>query len=151
MPVTTAPSTEAMAAIVDRINTGSEYPLMVSAEYGEQIIDPLEDISGLRVDVASEDEEQLHETLATEDRTTHTLRIWVRKKVTDTSNDTIDALKLLVRKIYQRVNNFNSSDGRVKVWECDFDPKQCPNKDILKQHWLFVANMSLRVEVEASA
>lgn len=150
MAVTIAPSSEAMSAIVDQINDGESYDLDVVARYGALIIDPLEEVTGLRVDVVSETEEQLVETLDVEDRSTHQIRIWMRRKVSSVSSDEIDQLKLIFRQIYQRVNNFNSSDGRVKVWDVEIDPIEVPIKSILQQSWLFVASLVLRVEVEAS-
>lgn len=150
MAVTIAPSSEAMSAIVDQINSGGSYDLDVVARYGVLIIDPLEEVTGLRVDVVSEAEEQLVETLDVEDRSTHQIRIWMRKKVSSVSSDETDQLKLIFRQIYQRVNNFDSSDGRVKVWDAEIDPIEVPIKSILQQSWLFVASLVLRVEVEAS-
>ena len=150
MAVTIAPSSEAMSAIVDQINDGGAYDLDVVARYGALIIDPLEEVTGLRVDVVSETEEQLVETLDVEDRSTHQIRIWMRKKASSVSSDEIDQLKLIFRQIYQRVNNFDSSDGRVKVWDAEIDPIEVPIKSILQQSWLFVASLVLRVEVEAS-
>jgi len=149
MAVTQSPSTEAMSAIVEQINSGTAYELSVTAAYSETLDDELEDIPDLRVDVVQEEEEQLNETLDVEDRTSHMIRVWIRKRTP--TQDEIDAVKLIVRQIWQRVNNFNSSNGRVKVWECDMDPKEVPNKMILKQSGLFVASMLMRVEVEASA
>ena len=150
MAVTIAPSVEAMQAIVDRINSGETYCLPLAAKYSETLVDPLEEISDLRCDVARESEEQLVETLTVEDRTSHVIRIWLRKKVNSVSADELDPLKLLFRQIFQRVNNYDTSDKRVTVWECDVDPKEVPIKDILQQAWLFVATLVLRVEVEAS-
>lgn len=150
MAVTIAPSSEAMSAIVDQINSGGTYDLDVVARYGALLIDPLEEVIGLRVDVVSETEEQLVETLDVEDRSTHQIRVWMRKKVSSVSSDEIDQLKLIFRQIYQRVNNFDSSDGRVKVWDVEIDPIEVPIKSILQQSWLFVASLVLRVEVEAS-
>lgn len=142
-----------MTELVKHINSGTGYCVDVKAEYTEQLIDELEDISGqgLRVDVVTEDEETLNETLAVEDRVSLNIRIWMRKKVAAITTDEIDPLKLAFRQIYQRVNNFNSSDRRVMVWECDYDSKEVPDKDILRQSHLFVASLLLRVEVEASA
>jgi uncharacterized protein involved in tellurium resistance len=150
MAVTIAPSSEAMSLIVDQINSGGAYDLDVVARYGALIIDPLEEVTGLRVDVVGETEEQLVETLDVEDRSTHQIRIWMRKKVSSVSSDEIDQLKLIFRQIYQRVNNFDSSDGRVKVWDAEIDPIEVPIKSILQQSWLFVASLVLRVEVESS-
>jgi hypothetical protein len=149
MAVTQSPSTEAMSAIVEQINSGTAYELSVTAAYSETLDDELEDIPDLRVDVVQEEEEQLNETLDVEDRTSHMIRVWIRKRTP--TRDDIDAVKLIVRQIWQRVNNFNSSNTRVKVWECDMDPKEVPNKTILKQSGLFVASMLMRVEVEASS
>jgi len=151
MAVTIAPSTEAMQAICEQINGGGAYSLAVAATYSEVLIDPLEEISALRVDVVTEAEEQLDETLAVEDRTSIVLSIWMRKKVDSLDTDELDYLKLMFRQIFQRVNNFNSSDGRVTVWEVDIEPKEVPIKSILQQAGLFVARLVLRVEVEASA
>ena len=150
MAVTIAPSTEAMQAIVARINSATTYCLAVVAEYRETLVDPLEEITDLRCDVVSESEEQLVETLAIEDRTSHVLRIWVRKKLDNLTPDEIDPLKLLFRQIFQRVNNYDTTDRRVTVWECDIEPKEVPLKDFLQQAGLFVASIVLRVEVEAS-
>jgi len=150
MAVTIAPSTEAMQAIVARINSATTYCLAVVAEYRETLVDPLEEITDLRCDVVSESEEQLVETLSPEDRTSHVLRIWLRKKLDNLTPDEIDPLKLLFRQIFQRVNNYDTTDRRVTVWECDIEPKEVPLKDFLQQAGLFVASIVLRVEVEAS-
>ena len=150
MAVTIAPSVEAMQAIVDRINTGETYCLDLAAKRSETLVDPLEEISELRCDVVSESEEQLVETLDVEDRTSHIIRIWLRKKLSYITPDEIDPLKLLFRQLFQRVNNYDTTDGRVKVWECEVDSKEVPIKDFLQQAGLFVASVVLRVEVEAS-
>lgn len=150
MAVTIAPSVEASQAIVDAINGGTAYELDIKAERLDLAVDPLEEVSTLRVDVVHESEEQLEETLDVEDRTTHEIRIWVRKKVRSTSPDELDPLKLLVRQIFQRVNNYDSSNGRVKVWQAELEGKQVPDKAILNQAGLFVVPILLRVEVEAS-
>lgn len=150
MAVTIAPSVEASQAIVDAINDSSTYCLEVVAERLEMAVDPLEEVTTLRVDVVHETEEQLEETLDVEDRTSHQIRIWVRKKVSAVTPDELDPLKLLVRQLFQRVNNFNSADARVKVWQSEIEGNQVPDKEILKQTWLFVAVILLRVEVEAS-
>ena len=150
MPVSKAPSTEAMQAIVSRINAGRAYQFDVAAKYSEQIIDELEEFAELRVDVVSDSETQLNETLDVEDRTSHIIMIYVRKKVRTLDNDEIDRLQLLVRQIFQQVNDYDTTDQRVRVWEAETDPKQCPDKSILRQIRMFVANITLRVEVEAS-
>ncbi len=151
MAVTIAPAVEAMQFLRERINDGGAYCLPIVAQYTEQVIDPLEEITDVRVDVASEAEETLDDTLDVENRTSHVLRIWVRAKVAAADNDAIDSLKLLVRQIFQRVNNADSTDGRVQVWDCDLEDGQNPDKDILQQAWLFVSSLVLRLEVAASA
>ena len=148
--VTQAPSDEAMSAIVDRINTGDKYDMDVAAEYTDSIVDVLEEIAGLRIDVVCESEEQLTETLDVEDRSQCMVRVFVRQKVDDTDKEKIGALKLLVRQLWQRLNDYETDDERVKVWECDIDPKEVPIKAILQQSRLFVATLLLRIEVEPS-
>lgn len=152
MAVTKAPSTEAMTAIRDRVNAGTTYSIDVRAEYTEQVIDPLEELAseGLRVDIVTEEEETLNETLATEDRTSLSIRIWIRKKVSSFSNDEIDPLKLIARQIFQQVNNYDTTDLRVRVWECDLENVDKPGKQLLMQAGVFLQAILLRVEVEAS-
>ncbi|GDY10181.1 hypothetical protein LBMAG52_36690 [Planctomycetia bacterium] len=149
--VTIDPSIEACQALIARINTGTAYTLQVDAIYSEQLIDPLEEIDVLRVDVCTDESETLEETLAIEDRTSHKIRIWIRNKVNDWENRTIDPLKLLVRQIYQRINNFDSSNQRVRVWECDYEPLENPSKETLRTAGLFVSQIVLRVEVDPPA
>ena len=151
MAVTQAPSREACIAIVDRINSGTAYALELNAEYNRLQVDVMEEIVGLRVDVIHEDETQLNETLDIENRTSHTVAIWVRNKPETLTTDAIDAAALIVRQIYQRVNNFTSSNARVKVWEVDERTQINPDKVLLRQHGIFAATIWLRVEVEASA
>ena len=148
--VTIDPSVEACQALVTQINAGTAYVLAVAATYSEEIIDPLEEVDSLRVDVATDESETLNETLDVENRTSHLIRVWIRSKVDDVENVTINQLKRLVRQIFQRINNFNSTSGRVRVWECDQDLKQNPDKDLLRESGLFVSSILLRVEVEAA-
>lgn len=150
MAVTIAPSVEATQAIIDRINTGTAYELEIVAQRQEVIVDHLEEVSQLRVDVVHEEETQLEETLDDEDRTSHEIRIYVRSKVPDRTADQLDPLKLLTRQIFQRVNEYDSTNGRVKVWQCDIEPRQAADKELLRQHGIFVAAIMLRVEVEPS-
>jgi hypothetical protein len=150
MPATIAPSIEAMQAITDRINSGTAYELDLKATYSEQLVDPLEEIVGLRVDVCSESEEQLIETCDLEDNTRHIIRVWIRKKLQAITPDEIDPLKLLCRQIFQRLNNFRSSNGRVMVFDIENDVKPVPDKTALHTSRLFVASVYLVVEVEPS-
>lgn len=142
-----------MIAIRNRVNAGTTYCIDVRAEYSEQIIDPLEDLAseGLRVDIVTEEEETLNETLAVEDRTSLAIRIWIRKKVDSFSNDEIDPLKLVARQIFQQVNNYDTTDLRVRVWECDLETTDKPTKEQLMRTGIFTQSVLLRVEVDASA
>lgn len=150
MAATIAPSVEAAQAIVDRINAATTYALEVVAQRQELIVDHLEEVNELRVDVVHEEETELEDTLNVEDRTSHEIRIYVRSKVGDMTPDSIDPLKLLTRQIFQQVNNYDASDGRVRVWQCDVEPRQAADKELLRQHGIFVAAIMLRVEVEPS-
>jgi hypothetical protein len=152
MPVTIAPSTEACQALVDRINAGTEYALDVLATYSRVDVNPLEQITERKVDVVAIDEKQLSDTFDVEGRTSHTIAIWIREKLDENNPDpeAIDALCLVVRKIFQRVNNWDSADRRVRVWEVDEETRMTPDKQLLRQASLFAAKIVLRVEVEAS-
>lgn len=154
MAVTIAPSEEALSALVDRINGGDEYDLGTKAAVSDVEIDPLEQIDGLRVDLVAENEEQLSETLDDEDRTSHRIRVWIRRKIEASdgmpNRDQVAATKLLTRQLFQRLNQWDSSDLRVKVWDAEMDPKEIPLKEHLRTALLFVASILLRVEVEAS-
>lgn len=144
------PSIEACQALVARINSGTAYVLDVTATYSEQLIDPLEEINNLRVDVCTGESETLEESLDLENRTSHSIQVWIRRKIIDLTNNNIDAMKLLVRQIFQRLNNYDTTDKRVRVWNCDNDQKQNPNKELLQRDGLFVTSLLLQVEVEAS-
>ena len=150
MAATIAPEVEAAQSIVDRINDSTTYALEVVAQRQEVIVDHLEEVSELRVDVVHEEGTQLEDTLNVEDRTSHEIRIYVRSKVSDMTPDSVDPLKLLTRQIFQQVNNYDSADGRVKVWQCDVEPRQAADKELLRQHGIFVAAIMLRAEVEPS-
>ena len=145
-----SPSTEAMDQIVRRINSAETYCLPVSASYTEVLTDNLEDLIQLRVDVTQESEQQLEETLDSEDRTSHMIRVRVRQSgVRDQAK--IDQLKLLVRQLWQRVNNWDSSDGRVRVWETNMNFEEVPTKRNLREEEVFDASVLMRVEVEPAA
>lgn len=151
MAVTISPSVEATNAIVARINATTTYALEVVAAVSDTLVDPMQQVTGLRVDVCHETEEQLVETLDVEDRTSHEIRVWIRAHAGTQTPDELNPLKLIVRQIWQQINNFNSSDGRVKVWDCDIENRQIPDKGILNQVGMFVVSILIRVEVEASA
>ncbi len=145
---TIAPSTEALDAIVARINAGETYSISVKARAVETDIDELEDLTGqgLRVDVIQESEQQLRETLG-DDPTSHLIRVLIRQKLDGVTADLVDPVKLVVRQIHDQLDNWDSSDRRVCVWECAIDPNEMPLKSFLHEHSLFVASLLLRVEV----
>lgn len=143
------PGIEACEALVARIKSGEAYSLPVVVEYTEQIVDRFEKSQQTQVDVVPIESEQLDETLDVECRTSHQIRVVVRKKVDGIDSPDVPAFKLLMRQLWQRVNNYNSSDGRVKVWECDMESKSIPDKKTLTESLLCVSSVLLRVEVEA--
>lgn len=147
------PSIEACQALVARINATEAVPYYrdVDAQYSEQLIDALEEIDGLRIDVATEDSWNLDESLAVEGRTSHAIRVWIRARVDQSNTEDVDAMKLLTRQVFQRLNNYDTSDNRVRVWECDFEPLENPSKQQLRTAGLFVSQIVLRVEVEPPA
>ena len=149
MSVTVAPAVEAMQAIVSRINSATSFTLETPAAYVDQLSDDLE-TQTLQIDVTSEDEEQLNETLAIEDYTSHQIRVWIRRKVATPDSGDIDLLKLLTRQVFQRLNQYWTDDRRVGVWEAEYEPKEVPVKELLREYRMFVASILLRVEVKAS-
>ncbi len=142
------PTTEALQAITDRINSGTAYELPVAAEYGDNIEDDLTELATLQVCVAEMSHQQLEETLATTERTSHVIHVVVRQKVATPNQEYVDRLKLLTRQIFERINNFDSADGRVRVWECQTGSEGIPDRMALKQDATFVGRIRLRVEVE---
>lgn len=154
MPVTTAPSAEACQVIVDRINSGSggAYTLPEEVGYVYEFEHDLKDLgSRLHVVVHHEDEKDLDQTIENEQRTSHDIRVWIRKRVADKQNATINALKLIGRLIFQRLNSPDTDTSRVKVWECNIDNEEDePNKSLMREHGVFEMSIALRVEVEPS-
>ena len=151
MSVTIAPATEACQALVDHINAGTTYSLDRLATYSRVEVSPLDEVDGLQIDVVSVDEVQLNETLAIEDRTSHRIAIWIRSKLRDLLPETLDGMSLLVRQIFQRVNDFDSDDLRVRVWAVDEETNTTPNKEALHQMGVYAAVIVLRVIVSDSA
>lgn len=147
------PSIEACQALVARINAADEVPYYrdVDATYSEQVIDALEEIDGLRIDVTTEDSWNLEDTLDSEGRTRHVINIWVRSPVDPSNTEDVDALKLLTRQVFQRVNNYSTTDHRVQVWMCNPEPLESPSKSQLRTAGLFVSKIVLEVEVEQPA
>lgn len=145
---TIAPSVEVCNAIRDRISSGEEYTLEVKAQSADEITEDLQDLRQLRVDVIQETEEQLVETLDLQDNTSHLVRVWIRKKLDTTTQDEIDALKLLKRQIALRLLNYVTTDWRVRIWEVDNSQAPIVERDTLHQDRSFIASVLCRVEVK---
>jgi hypothetical protein len=145
---TLAPSTEAVNAIVARINAGTTYNLDLKAEARELIIDPTEEVTELRVDVCHESEQQLFETLDAVDNTQHAIRIWVRKKVADITPQELNPLRLLCRQILRQVDQYVTTDWRVRVWQAGFETQEVADKAVLYSQRMFVASISCEVQVK---
>lgn len=152
MPVSIAPAAEVCQAIVDRINAGSgagQYTLTTPATYYYQQTDALEaTTTTAKVDVIHEGEKDLEDTLDIETRTSHDLRIWLRAKVSGRAPSDLNPPLLLLRQIFQQVNNYRTS--RVKVVEINGDDDDQPDKGFIRQTGLFSASILLRVELEAT-
>ena len=145
---TLAPSTEAVNAIVARINAGTTYNLDLKAEARELIVDPTEEVTELRVDVCHESEQQLFETLDSVDNTQHAIRIWVRKKVADITPQELNPLRLLCRQILRQVDQYVTTDWRVRVWQAGFETQEVADKAVLYSQRMFVASISCEVQVK---
>ena len=145
---TLAPSTEAVNAIVARINAGTTYNLDLKAEARELIVDPTEEVTELRVDVCHESEQQLFETLDSVDNTQHAIRIWVRKKVADITSQELNPLRLLCRQILRQVDQYVTTDWRVRVWQAGFETQEVADKAVLYSQRMFVASISCEVQVK---
>lgn len=151
MPVATAPSAEACQAIVDRINSGSgiTYTLPSAATYTRELTEDLTDPSELEVTVVHDRQTDLQKRLDVEDLTSHAMRVVVRKKLDGGyAQADVDALELITRQIFQRLNEYRS--GRVSVWDCGVADDIAPDKRLLRQANLYEATIPMRVEVEAS-
>lgn len=151
MTLTIAPADEACQALVTRINLGEDYALDVHAEYSRIEIDPLEELSGMRVDVVAVGEKHPAETFDDSDHSSHNIRVWIRCKIpslVDGQKQAIAELALLRAQIAEWLDNWNSSDRRVQVWECDVEDAEQPMKDALRNASLFAASVVLRVEVQ---
>lgn len=145
---TVSPSTEACEVVRDRINSATDFELEVKAEVAEEVTDDLQDLRQLRVDVVHESEEQLYETIDLQDNTSHAVRVWVRKKLETTTQDELEQLKLLKRRIALRLKNFVSADWRVRVWDVDLGQAPVMARDNLHQDRAFIASVLCRVEVK---
>ncbi len=145
--VTIDPTDEAGQAIAARINSAIIYTLPQEATYTHAVIDELDEVDGLRVDVAHVGVQHLEETFDLEGRTSHLLRVWVRDKLPDMDAATVAVRNLLKAKIFQRLNNFRTS--RVAVWDIGKDRAEIPGMLVLVDANFYRAYIEIRVEVEA--
>lgn len=143
-----APSDEACIALVARINSGTDYVLDVDATYSREIVEPLEEIDGIRVDVVADTEVGQSDRLDGLDTSLQTIRVWVRAKMSDQLNETYQDLALLRKQIVDRLDNWDSSDRRVRVWDSENDELEQPLKAAARQMGLFVACVILQVQVQ---
>lgn len=148
MPVTIAPLDEACQALVSRINSGLTYTLPQDATYTLQIIDILEEVTGLRVDVCPETSEQLYDSLDPEDPSSHIIRVWVRAPLANELSATVAPFNLIAAKIWQRLNEHSTS--RIQVWDCGKDRGENPGKVVLVKDNFYRAYCEMRVEVAPS-
>ncbi len=149
MTVSIAPADEACLALVDRINAGTAYILDVEAKYSRFLVDPLEEIDGLRVDLAHDVEQVQHDRLDGLDNSLHTIRVWIRAKLPDDEPESVQSFAYLRKQLVDRLDNWNSSDRRVQVWDTENEEIEQPMKDQLRQKGLFVACVVLHVQVLA--
>lgn len=150
MPVSIDPLDEACQALVTRINSAITYTLDQPATYTHEIIDILDEVDTTRVDVCPEGSGELQETLDVEDCSSHLIRVWVRARLTDMLAATTAPLNLLTRKIFQRLNEYVTTDRRVRVYDCGKDRAERPGKMVLVKDLFYRAYIEMRVEVEAS-
>lgn len=147
---TIAPADEACEALVARINAaGAAYTLPTPATYSYQEVEGLEEITGLRVDVVPMSEQVTNERLDGSNYSSHQIRVVIRKQVTDVTPTTVKPLTLIRRQIFERLDNWDSSDRRVRVWEASIEDDESPNKTDLRDKQLYRASILLRVEVAA--
>lgn len=145
---TIAPADEACEALVVRINSASApYTLTTAATYSHQEIDPLEEITGLRVDVVANTELQLSERIDGLDDTQHEIRVWIRKQLSDFDTATVKAMTLLRKNVADWLDNWDSSDKRVRVWDSESEDLEQPIKTALRERQMFVAVIVLVVRV----
>lgn len=148
MALTIAPSDEAATAIVALVNAGSTYTLSRTATYCRLFEDDLATPAGLVVDVVHDDESNVDDSIDQEVTTSHQITVWMRDKLSGIDNASVAAKTLIFRKLYRVLNVHATGNSRVKIYDVDFDPKEVPEKDILREHRYFRASIVMRVEVE---
>lgn len=148
MVATIAPADEACIALVDRINAGTDYALAVDARYSRLQVDPLEQIKELHVDVVADTEQGQSDRLDGLDNTLHTIKVWVRAPIIDADPQYLADLALVRKQLVDWLDNWDSSDRRVQVWDSENEDLEQPIKELIRQSNLFVAVVILNVQVQ---
>lgn len=148
MALTISPSDEAATAIVALVNAGVSYTLYQTATYCRFFEDDLKLPAGLIVDVVHESETNLEDSIDQEPPTSHEITVWMRNKLAATDNATVAAQTLIFRKLFRQLNVHATGNSRVRIYDCDFDQKEVPEKDILNEARYFRARILIRVEVD---
>ena len=150
MPTTIAPADEACEALVARINAGgAAYTLPTAATYSYQEVEGLEQITNLRVDVVPMSETVLDERLDGTNPSSHVITVVMRKQVADATPTTVKPLTLIRRQLFEWLDNWDSSDRRVRVIQADMDDSEKLIKTGLNNLLLFSTFITLKVEVTA--
>lgn len=148
MTATLAPEDEACTALVDRINTGTDYALAIDAKYTRVLVDPLEEIESLRVDVVHDTAGGERERLDGLDESRHTIRVWIRDNLEGETPEAWQQAALLRTQLLARLDNWDSSDRRVRVWNAENEELEQPVKEMARKLGLFIASIVLDVRVE---
>lgn len=147
MPVI-SPSKEAQDALVELLNA-TDFSVDFEATATDTARTDLADGEWLSVDVIDDEEEQLVETLDSDDPTRHRILIQLTARRKPDSLDTTEDLKLLAREIHETVDQWDSADGRVQVWFVGREAVQPADKEALRALGLFRRNILCEVEVLA--
>lgn len=149
MTTTTAPSLEALNAITDRINSGTEYSLAAAATYGYQLSDDRSNLgTNPIVTVVHKSSIELDDRLDAGSGSQELLQVFIRSTIADQTAATIAALDLLVTRIIRRLKWYRTSDNRVQVWECGL-AEDAPDYEAKRQVNVFQRVIEVKVEVAA--
>lgn len=148
MTATLSPADEACTALVNRLNSMTTFVLDVEAKYSRLEIDQLEQVEGLRVDVVANTEQGQSDRLDGLDETIHEIRVYIRKHLTTDQDVEIQELALLRTQIIAALDNWDSADRRVRVWDSENEALEQPMKEQLRTLGMFMAVIVLTVKVE---
>lgn len=149
MTTTTAPSLEALTAITDRINSGSEYTLAAAATYAYQLDNDRSDLgTNPIVTVVHKGSIEMDDRLDASAGSQETLQVFIRSILADQAAATIAALDLLTTRIIRRLKWYRTTDNRVQVWDCG-PTEDAPDHEANRQLNVYQRVIELRVEVAA--